>query len=57
MYVDLIVGGLKDHLDVAREGVWAVSVCLTLVSLRTAFSERILYDVVCKVKLINITIE
>ena len=27
--VDLIIGGLKDHLGVPREGVWAVSLCLT----------------------------
>ena len=27
--VHLIIGGLKDHLGVTREGVWAVSLCLT----------------------------
>ena len=28
-YVYLIIGGLKDHLGVPREFVWAVSLCLT----------------------------
>ena len=39
--VYLIISGLKDHLGVPREGVWAVSLYLTSVSLRIAFSERI----------------
>ena len=27
--VYLIMGGLEENLDVPREGVWAVSLCLT----------------------------
>ena len=27
--VYLIIGGLKDHLGVPKEGVWVVSLCLT----------------------------
>ena len=42
MYVDVIMGGLKDHLGVPREGVWAVSLCITYVSLRIAFSGGII---------------
>ena len=36
----VIIGGLKDHIVVPREGVWAVSFCLTKVSLMITFSER-----------------
>ena len=37
----LIIGSMKDHLGVPREGVWVVSVCRTEVSLSIAFSKGI----------------
>ena len=54
--VYLIIGGLKDHLGMPREGVWAVSLCLTQVSRRLAFSERIACYKVSKMKLKNYTV-
>lgn len=42
MYVDLIMGCLKDHLGVLIEGVWVLNICLTFVSLMNDFSEGII---------------
>ena len=39
--VYLIIGGLKDHLGVPREGVWDVSLFLTQVIVSISISERI----------------
>ena len=36
------MGGLRDYLRVPREGIWEVSLFLTLLSLRIVFSEGIL---------------
>ena len=42
MYVYLIIGCLKYLLGVLREGTWALSLCITQESLRTAPSEGLI---------------
>ena len=48
--VYLIISGVKDHLGVPRKGLWAVSLCLTEMSLRITFSDGITWYKVSKVK-------
>ena len=42
MYVDLIMGFEQDLLGVIKEGVWAVSFCISQESIRISSSEGLI---------------